>query len=207
MSDFPQQLDGQAPSPAPPRGPRRPGKGVIAAGLVVALVLGIAGGVAMKPKLNDQALGIQKQHRVVPLPREPSGLGIVVDRAVTAVTQQPPLPVAPVEPQAPSPYPEPAVAAEPLTQPKPSVRPAFDCRLARSTADRLVCVDPRLAAADRRMERAYQQALDAGVPEGVLRRQQEEWLDARDQAARDGPEALADIYGQRIAELQGMARY
>ena len=222
MSDFPQQLD-RRPSPPPSR---RPGKGVIAAGLAVALLLGVAGGLAMKPKLNDQALGKQAQHRVVPLPREPSGLGIVVDRTVTAITQQPPLPVTPVGPQAPPPYSDPAVAAEPRTHPGPppspvvvgsipernnppvrAVRPAFDCRFARSMADRLVCVDPRLAAADRRMAQAYQHALDVGVPEEVLRRQQEAWLDARDQAAREGPEALADIYGQRIAELQGMARY
>jgi hypothetical protein len=223
MSDFPQQLDRRPPTA--PRGPRRPGKGVIAAGLAVALVLGVAGGLAMKPKLNDQALGKQTQHRVVPLPREPSGLGIVVDRTVTAITQQPPLPVTPVGPQAPAPYPDPAVAAEPRARPRPPspvvvgsipernnppvhvVRPAFDCRFARSMADRLVCVDPRLAAADRRMAQAYHHALDVGVPEEVLRRQQEAWLDARDQAAREGPEALADIYGQRIAELQGMARY
>ncbi|MGE5501327.1 MAG: lysozyme inhibitor LprI family protein, partial [Ignavibacteriales bacterium] len=222
MSDFRDDLEPD-PAPAAQRAPRRPSKGVITAGLAAAIVLGIAGGLAMKPRLNDQALGKQTQnHRVVPIPKEPSSLGIVVDRTVTAVTQPPPLPVTPVGPQAPAPYPEPAVAAEPRqpgsapvivgsiperTRAPTPVRPAFDCRLARSTADRLVCVDPRLAAADRRMERAYQHALDVGVPEPVLRRQQEAWLNARDEAAREGPEALADTYGKRIAELQGMARY
>jgi len=203
---------------------RGPGKGVITAGVAVALALGIVGGFAMKPHLNDKALGQQTPNRrVVQIPTEPSQLGIVVDRTVTAITQPEPLPVAPVGPQQPPPQPDPAVAAEPR-QPgsrspvvvgsipernNPPVRPqpAFDCRLARSTADRLVCVDPRLAAADRRMERAYQHALDVGVPESILRRQQDAWLNARDRAAREGPEALADIYGQRIAELQGMARY
>lgn len=186
---------------------------MITAGLAIALVLGIAGGFAMKPRLNDEALGKKTQnHRVVPIPKEPSGLGIVVDRTVTAMTQPAPLPVTPVGPAPPTTnpatQPSPVVTSNPVERPtRRAAGPAFDCSLARSTADRLVCVDPRLSAADRRMERAYQQALDAGVPEEILRRQQERWLYARDQAARDGPNALEDVYGERIAELQGMARY
>jgi uncharacterized protein YecT (DUF1311 family) len=197
------------------------------AGLAVALVLGVAGGLAMKPKLNDQALGKQTQHRVVPLPREPSGLGIVVDRTVTAITQQPPLPVTPIEPQAPAPYPDPAVAAEPRQQPAPArppivvgsiperippsrptaAQPSFNCAYARSQSERMVCVDPQLARADRRLARAYREALDAGVPEQILRRQQDAWLAAREEAARAGPEAVFDVYSERTAELEGLARY
>jgi uncharacterized protein YecT (DUF1311 family) len=219
MSDFPSHLD-RNPRPAPPRRPRRPGKGVITAGLGVALVLGIVGGFAMKPRLNDQAFGKKTEnHRVVPIPREPSGLGIVVDRTVTAMTQPEPLPVTPVEPQPPPAVPDPAVAAEPKgpvvvgsiperTPPAPGgSRPSFNCAYARTQAERLVCVDPQLAAADRRMARAYRQALDAGVPERILRRQQDAWLAAREEAARQGPEAVFDVYSERTAELQGMARY
>ena len=205
---------------------------MIAGGLAVALLLGVVGGFAMKPKLNDQALGKQTQHRVVPIPREPSGLGIVVDRTVTAITQPAPLPVTPVGPQAPAPYPDPALAAEPRapgaaprrqddwppvvvgsiperTPPSPvrTARPSFNCAYAKTQSERLVCVDPQLAAADRRLAQAYRQALDAGVPERILRRQQDAWLAAREAAARAGPEAVFDVYSERTAELQGMARY
>lgn len=232
MSDFPEQLNHRSPpTPDPPR--RRPAKGLITAGVAMALVLGIVGGFAMKPRLNDQALGKRvENHRVVPIPKEPSGLNILVDRTVTAVTQQPALPVTPVEPQRPAPYPDPAVAAEPRppgsaprpqpprspvvvgsipertpSAPTPAARPRFNCAYARTQAEHLVCVDPQLAAADRRLARAYREAIDAGVPERVLRRQQDAWLAVREEAARAGPAAVFDVYSERTAELQGMARY
>jgi hypothetical protein len=228
--DFPDRIEREPyrPQPvAPP--PKRPSKGLIAAGLGVALVLGVVGGFAMKPRLNDQALGKKvENHRVVPIPKEPSNLNILVDRTVSAVTQAPPLPVTPVEPQQPPPQPDPAVAAEPRTpgsapQPRPPVvvgsiperipptrggaHPSFNCAYARTQAERLVCVDPQLAAADRRLARAYRQAIDAGVPEQILRRQQDAWLAERERAARAGPAAVFDAYSERTAELEGMARY
>jgi hypothetical protein len=224
MSDFPNRLD-RDPRVQPPRGPRRPGAAVITAGLAVALVLGIAGGFAMKPRLNDQALGKKvENHRVVEIPKEPSGLGIVVDRTVTAITQPAPLPVTPAPPD----ESDPAVAAQPkdsaptLEAPSPVVvgsipertpptpsgpRPSFNCAYARSGAERMICGDAQLASLDRQMSRAYRRALDAGVPRRILDRQQAVWMSARERAARDGPEAVADVYGQRIAELEGLARY
>ena len=71
----------------------------------------------------------------------------------------------------------------------------------------MICVDPNLAAADRRLARAYREAIDAGIPERVLRRQQDAWLGARESAARYGPEDVARVYEARIAELEGMSRY
>jgi uncharacterized protein YecT (DUF1311 family) len=71
----------------------------------------------------------------------------------------------------------------------------------------MVCVDPQRARADRRLARAYREALDAGVPEQILRRQQDAWLAAREEAARAGPEAVFDVYSERTAELEGLARY
>jgi uncharacterized protein YecT (DUF1311 family) len=70
----------------------------------------------------------------------------------------------------------------------------------------LVCADPSLGAADRRLNRAYRQAEAAGVSAGELRRQQQRWLVARAAAAREAPWAVQDVYQARIAELEDMTR-
>lgn len=108
----------------------------------------------------------------------------------------------------PAPAVTPAWAAR-AAGPAPSpvrARPAFDCDGADSLAEQMICGEERLAAADRRMDRAFQAALDAGVPMRILRRQQRDFLDAREAAARHGQDAVADVYSERIAVLDGMAR-
>jgi len=70
----------------------------------------------------------------------------------------------------------------------------------------LACADPELGAAERRMNRAYQQAEAAGVPAAELHRQQERWLATRAAAAREAPWAVRDVYQARIAELEDLAR-
>jgi uncharacterized protein YecT (DUF1311 family) len=217
MTDgFPQRLHREPSPPSrPPRRVRRPGKGVIAIGVLLACLLGLVGGYAMKPVLNEE-IGPGKSHRMVPLPQEPRGLGIQVlpgpvsqpqDNAAPAEAPPPDLPdPAPASEEAARNAPPAPVerAAEPAP---PPAHPSFDCSYIRSPAEQMVCADPQLAAADRRMAQAYRQALNAGVPHQILDRQQAAWMAARDDAARDGPAAVADVYGERIAELQGMARY
>ena len=70
----------------------------------------------------------------------------------------------------------------------------------------LACTDPALGAADRQLSRAYRQAQAAGVPSDRLERQQQRWLAARANAARQAPWAVHDIYLSRIAELQDQTR-
>jgi uncharacterized protein YecT (DUF1311 family) len=230
MTDgFPERLNREPPPPPrPSRRVRRPGKGLIGVGVLMACLLGLVGGYAMKPVLNEDT-GPQKPHRTVSMPQEPPGLGIQV-----LPGPAPQLPdVAPAEEAPPPDLPDPAPASEeearnsppapvehpgppPIQAPEPEpappparvvTRPSFNCRYARSQAERMVCTDPQLAAADRRMAQAYRQALDAGVPRQILDRQQAAWMAAREDAARFGPAAVADVYGERTAELQGMARY
>ena len=81
--------------------------------------------------------------------------------------------------------------------------PSFNCRYARTRSEMMVCEDPRLAAADRRLAVAFRRAVDSGVPYGPLRRQQDRWLAARERAAVS-PEAVHMVYQQRIAELEDM---
>jgi colicin import membrane protein len=66
--------------------------------------------------------------------------------------------------------------------------------------------DPGLGAAERQLNRAYQDARAAGVPDAQLQRQQQRWLAARQAAAREAPWAVHDVYLARIAELNGQAR-
>lgn len=83
----------------------------------------------------------------------------------------------------------------------PRIAPSFDCGRAGSEAERLVCDDARLSAADRAVAEAYRRAETAGVSRRALRRQQQQWLAAREQAAQDQPDALVQVYERRMDEL------
>jgi uncharacterized protein YecT (DUF1311 family) len=87
----------------------------------------------------------------------------------------------------------------------PPWRASFDCAVAQPGAERAVCADPALAAADLRLARAYRRARDAGVDPGRLDREQREWKSVREDAARRSGDALADAYADRIAEVNAMA--
>ncbi len=94
-----------------------------------------------------------------------------------------------------------------LAEPAPAARrPAGPCDAAGSYAQGLICADPALGAADRRMARAYSAALRSGVSEDELRVDQEEWLRIRDDAARYSRHALLSVYQDRIGELEDLAR-
>ena len=66
----------------------------------------------------------------------------------------------------------------------------------------MVCEDPELAAADRRLSQAYRAAVAAGAPEEVLRDEQQDWLNLREDAAQRSRRAVADVYEQRIGDLE-----
>ena len=69
----------------------------------------------------------------------------------------------------------------------------------------MVCGDPRLAAADRRMSRAYAAALAASESSDQLASEQSDWLEIREDAARYSNRAVLNIYEQRTRELEAMA--
>ncbi|HSV01699.1 MAG TPA: lysozyme inhibitor LprI family protein [Phenylobacterium sp.] len=104
--------------------------------------------------------------------------------------------------------------AKPAPEPPPrplkgtaSIRLASAPRcVSADPGEALACADPQLSSAERRMNRAYQQAEAAGVPPAELRRQQQRWVAARAAAAREAPWAVRDVYQARIAELEDLAR-
>jgi len=109
-------------------------------------------------------------------------------------------PVAPVEPA-----PPPPIRAAPPVAMADARTPANPCDGLRSYAEQMVCGDPQLGAADRRLRRAFGAALRSGVPEDELRADQDEWLRIREGAARYSRNALMNVYHQRIDELESAA--
>ena len=113
-----------------------------------------------------------------------------------------PAPPIPAEPQ-PAPVASPPRAAE---WPAPTARASFDCASARPGAEQIICSDPALASEDRTLARAYRRALASGAaPPGALRAEQRDWMAIREDAARRSRRALADVYRQRIEELNSLA--
>jgi len=144
--------------------------------------------------------------------RQPASLPPVI--AVEPPAAPPP---PPSETPAPAPPAAAAVEAEGRSagtlerQPPPEARLApaprpLDCAAIRSAAQDIVCRDPGLMAAERRMARAYAAALAAGAPEPALREDQDDWRRIREAAARRSKQAVEDVYHQRIDELEAMAR-
>jgi len=98
-----------------------------------------------------------------------------------------------------------ARVAPPPTLEQQAEPPASRCARAGSLGAQVVCEDPALTRADRRMTEAYRRALRAGAPAADLREEQEDWLAIREDAARHSPDAVANIYRQRIDELEALA--
>lgn len=97
---------------------------------------------------------------------------------------------------------KPKTVAAPQAKPKSNPAPEKPRCQAGSRAEALLCDNPQLAAADRRLARAYREAAEAGAPEWRLRRQQNRWLAARERAAEEAPWVVGEVYDARIAELE-----
>ncbi|MDP1616263.1 lysozyme inhibitor LprI family protein [Phenylobacterium sp.] len=201
----------------PPPAPRRRGLW-ISGGLLVALVGVAALGLTVSDELPDmapegaQTLDIEVADQPAPPPAGAVAPGAPLDvlpedMAQAAPHNPPPVYEPPPEIALAEAPPEPGPPARPaLRQPANlTLSPSFDCRRARSQGERVVCADPALAEADQRLNAAYQQALAAGVPDWRLERQQRRWLRAREDAAFAAPQAVAEVYEARIAELEAQA--
>jgi hypothetical protein len=123
-------------------------------------------------------------------------------------------PPAPIPGRAEPPPPETAPVAPPRAELEapPALRPAvvhvpgaLDCGNVVSLAQDIVCRDPGLRAAELRVAEAYASALAAGASERRLRRDQVEWLNMREEAARHSKQAVENLYRQRLQQLDGGA--
>ena len=199
-----------------PRAPRPRRRGLWLTGTaslalagIVALIL--MGRSPMSPAPGDQTLSIQVAERAqaaAPDPAPGAPLEVLPEDMAQAAPHSPPLiPEIPLETAATSESEDRGPSSETMTLQPASLAfsPSFDCRQARTHAERVVCADPALAEADLRLASAYAQALAAGVPSWRLERQQRRWLRAREDAAQAAPDAVAEVYAVRIAELENMA--
>lgn len=78
--------------------------------------------------------------------------------------------------------------------------PAFDCALALSTAEHLVCAHPELAAADAGLNQVYSALMKKPTRPAALRSDQRRWLrQTRDRCT--SADCVRTAYRERMAEL------
>jgi len=100
------------------------------------------------------------------------------------------------------------VRARPDAQGRPKARPGPSpvidaCLFEPTAADRLVCANPRLADSDRRMRRAYEDAIAGGADRAQLDADQARWRSQRDTAS--DPARLQELYEARTRDLQDLS--
>jgi hypothetical protein len=222
----------EAPEADPRRARPFPRAATIGGGVAAALALGLALGFVARPHLalpptaapmravtaapqdGGQTMNIEMSAAPpTPVARPDGKLEVLApDMARQAADAAPaPVPAPPrwAEAEAAAPIRTPQVVAGPIAPPAmapPQFAPADPaCGGARSRAAQMVCGDPELAAADREMNQAFRRALRSGAAPDQLRQDQRDWLAIREDAARRSPRAVADIYQQRIDELNQIA--
>ena len=215
--------EGPLPEPEPPQAPlslrRRRPMAVMFGGVACALAIGLLFGLWARPELIgskptppvEQASASQIPLTVSPpaasdpIPRAPGRLETLPpDMAAAARMQTLPQTETPGPDAAPAPTASvPPEAAE--APPKERFATSFDCTTARPGAEEMVCGDPALAAADRAMGQAYHRAMRSGADPDDLRQEQRDWVAIREDAALRSREALAQVYDQRIVELNHIA--
>ena len=77
--------------------------------------------------------------------------------------------------------------------------PSFDCRLARTPSEMMVCSDPSLAALDVVLAQAFAQRLQETSDPVALRRDEASWVAQRNRCT--APSCVADAYHTRLAQL------
>jgi hypothetical protein len=146
---------------------------------------------------------------------QPSAAPAAPPQVATAEPQPAPLPT----PAPPAAAPVASVAAPARPRPAPvtraqapapaangGARPSYNCRYARTTSEKLVCSSPALAARDRTMSTIYYRAIAGADP--VTKRQIRNGRDAflaRRERCGGNAECINAVYGERIAEIRGMA--
>ena len=173
----------------------------ISAAVSVACVMGMGLGLWLRTDIDRRAAATalrQTAPRAVAAAPVQQQVQIVLARPADDVIAPP---TSLMDVGVPTPAPAPAAQTGDIVEAAYAEAPSFDCHATRTLADQMVCVDPALAEADRRLDRAYRSAMSSGVAYPALARDQARWLAAREAAAKASPEALASLYETRIAEL------
>jgi uncharacterized protein YecT (DUF1311 family) len=146
----------------------------------------------------------------------PSGLRTVQAAPGTSPPAARPAP----SPPAPAPAPAPSPAAEPRPEPRAqppapprtaeerqarAPRPSYSCRHASTRTEIMVCANPSLAAADRRMASVYyaEMARADGSIRQQLRRSRDRFLSRREGCRNEA--CVAAAYEERVREIRAIA--
>ena len=78
--------------------------------------------------------------------------------------------------------------------------PSFDCAKASTGAERLICSNKGLSAADVNLNQAYKNALSSSADKNVLKKEQIAWRKNERDACSD-VDCMTKIYEQRITQL------
>jgi uncharacterized protein YecT (DUF1311 family) len=214
-----------APQPAPAkRAWRVPRTATIVGGVGGAVALGLAFGFLAKPNLGQSNVGtpmravtadaavtqptmaIEVIRPAPPLPVKSAGKLEVLPPDMVRATPRAVQALSPfLMPATPSPVRLPVTPAPLAVAPPQSAAAGPACAGVRGYAAQIVCADPELAAADQELNRAYRRAMRSGASPDQLRQDQRDWLAVREDAARRSPRAVANIYEQRIDELNQIA--
>jgi uncharacterized protein YecT (DUF1311 family) len=192
--------------PPPPKARRLPSRTVVIGGVAVGLALGAVLGLAARPDLGGRTpepapmqpapraatamLDVEVAKPVIlPAPRAVGRLEVLSPDLVSAAPRM----VA-------------AASAPPHIEPRAAARAEPDCSTAGSASEELICADPALSRADRRLQQAYDRAMQSGaMSRRDLRDEQLDWLALRENAARRSPFEVRSLYEQRIDELNALA--
>ena len=196
----------ELPPPAP-RMRRLPSRKVVLGGVAAGLALGAVLGLAARPDLGKRA---PDPAPMQPVPRAATAmLDIEVAKPVILPAPKATGRLEVLSPDLVRAAPRMVVTAGAVPrhiEPRPVANPESDCSTAGSVADQLVCEDPALSRADRRMQQAYARAMRSGaMPRRDLRYEQLDWLALRENAARRSPFEVRSLYEQRIDELNALA--
>ncbi|MET0271919.1 MAG: lysozyme inhibitor LprI family protein [Phenylobacterium sp.] len=196
--------------PTPPAAARPPlfSRNLLIGGLAAAVGLGLVFGLWARPNFGEDGRAREPMK-----PVSSATLPVEVTAPVFAPVPKSVGQLEVLSPDQAAAAPRPVVIparAEPAPRVVAIAPPPVDAAARESTcggtlAEQMICEDPRLASADRRLNRAYQRAMGSGVPPRELRAEQQDWLDIREQAAERSPRALASVYEQRIDELNALA--
>lgn len=86
----------------------------------------------------------------------------------------------------------------------PAQAASFDCAVARSNAEKLICGDPALSALDDALAKAFADAVAVVQHPVALREDEREWIVQERDSAPDA-QAMRTAYQNRIDALKGMA--
>jgi hypothetical protein len=145
----------------------------------------------------------------MPQPSAPPGAPPQVAASVPAPAPAPAPALAEPKPSAAIARPRPAAPAPTAATAQAAIaaaRPSYNCRYARTRSEKLVCSSPALAARDRTMSAIYYRAIAGADPvtKREIRVSRDSFL-ARRERCGGNEECINAVYGERIAEIRGLA--